>query len=173
MLTYLKPLLLISLLVLITPVAIAQKIAVVDINKAATDSDYAQSEINKLLESEDYKKSVERYKNLRAEVESLQKEGKANELTWSEQQKQDQLNKIRGRIKELKVLGGEIDNAKLAVNRRYMQELAPQMKQIIKEMVTEKKLDLLLSAEAAYYKAPASDITQELTERLNKSNATE
>jgi len=163
-----KQTLCILLFLFTAPFAVAQKIAVINIDKAAIESDYAQGEIKNLLESDGYKKQVEAYKGLRAEVEALQKEGKANELTWSEDQNKEQLNKIRSRVNQLQTLGGEIENAKSVVNRRLLKELTPKLKKIINDMILEKKLDLLLNAQAAHYVAPGSDLTKELTERLNK-----
>ncbi|MEO0442152.1 MAG: OmpH family outer membrane protein [Pseudomonadota bacterium] len=173
MLIKLQKIVLLSLLILLVPAAYAEKVAVVNLDKAAIDSDYAQQQIKQLVDGEDYKKNVERYQSLRAEVQALQQEGRANELTWSEAQKQAQLGKIRERVEALKKLGAELDSAKADLNRRLLKDLTPQLKQAVEQLVQEKKLDLLLNAQAAYYKAPGTDITEELTQRLNTLKTTD
>ncbi len=152
-------------------VVIAQQaIAVIDIERAAIQSNYAKSSIKKLQESDTFKKNLDLYKRLGGEFKALQNDGKTNGLTWSDEQKAAHTSKLEKKLAEINKVGGQLDSEKAAVERRIQKELTPKIEKIVPEIIKDKKLGLLLNSRAVYFRTPEYDITQELTDRLNKLN---
>jgi outer membrane protein len=145
-----------------------QNIAVIDIETAAIRSDYAKSEIEKLKQSDTFKKNLDEYNALGKEFQALQKEGQANGLTWSDEQKQAHKKKMEEKVVLLNKIGGQLDAEKAAVDKRIQQELTPRIEKIVPEIIKNKKIDLLLKSQAAYFVIPEYNITQDLIDRLNK-----
>lgn len=147
-----------------------QNIAVIDIEAAAINSDYAKSEIKKLRESKTFKANLTELERLKKEFNSLQEEAKANSLTWSDDQKKAHRKKLKEKVTEVNKVGGQLDAEKAAVDKRIQKELIPKIEEIVPKFIEEKKLGLLINARAAYYRTPDFDITQDLIDRLNKLN---
>ncbi|MGH1486282.1 MAG: OmpH family outer membrane protein [Cellvibrionaceae bacterium] len=143
-------------------------IAVIDIEAAAINSNYAKSSIAKLKDSETFKKNLEQYNLMGKEFQALQEEGKTNGLTWSDEQKKTHRKKLEIKVAELNKVGGRLDAEKAAVEARIQKELTPKIEEIVPKIIKEKQIGLLINARAAYFRTPDFDITKELINRLNK-----
>lgn len=159
-----------SIFVLTSWTAMADlRIAVVDIDRAIIASDYAKTELKKLQEDTTFKANLDKYSQLREQLQSHQKEASANNLTWSSGQKQDFKKELEGKLTDLNKLGQQLDQQRLTVERNIQQQLSPKIKQIMDDMIKEKQLSMLLRSDSLHYRKPEHDLTQELLERLNKA----
>ncbi len=158
-------------IIVFSSMAVAQQaIAVIDIERAAIQSDYAKNSIKKLQDSDTFKQNLAVYKRLGGEFKAMQKDGQTNGLTWSDEQKAAHTSKLEKKLAEINKIGGQLDSEKAAVERRIQKELTPKIEKIVPEIIKDKKLGLLLNSRAVYFRTPEYDITQELIDRLNKSN---
>ena len=157
------------LMCLLPGLALAQqKIAVINIEVAMLNSNYAKASIKVLKESAAYKAKLDEYGRLRKEFQSLNEEAKTNGLTWSDEQKLAHRKKVEAQVQVINKLGGELEAENVAVEKNIQKELTPKIEKIVSEIIKEKELGLLINARAAYFRTPDFDITKDLVERLNK-----
>lgn len=162
------PLLLIS--VLFNHATFAQgNIAIIDLNGAIRASDYSVKQYQLLQADENYKKLIETIKQVRSDLEQLQKEGETKSLTWSDEQKQAHQEKGQKKYAELNNLANQEASVRNRLDASVQQELAPRVETLVNEIIEEKKIGLLLKAQAVYFRTADFDITEELVKRLNSS----
>jgi outer membrane protein len=147
-----------------------EKVAVVDIEAAAINSDFAKKAIKDLNNSATFKKNGETYNNINNEIKKMQDDAKANGLTWSDEDKKIYNVKLEEKIKNLKRARAQLDQEQANVEQGIQKELTPKIEKIIPEIIKEKNIGLLINARAAYFRTPEFDITKELIDRLNKDN---
>ena len=146
-----------------------QKIAVINIEAAMLNSDYAKESIKKLKEKSSYKSKLDEYARLRKEFQALNEDAKTNGLTWSDKQKLAHKEKIEAKVQVINQVGSQLEAENVAVEKGIQQELTPKIEKIVSEMIKEKELGLLINARASYFHTPDFDITTQVIERLNKS----
>lgn len=162
--------LLVLLGVCFNPSAMAQgNIAVIDLNGAIRASDYSIKQYKLLQADENYKKLVEKIKQTRDDLEQLQKEGETKSLTWSDEQKQAHQEKGQKAYSELNNLANQEAAVRSRLDASVQQELAPNVEELVNAIIEEKKIGLLLKAQAVYFRTADFDITEELVKRLNAS----
>lgn len=147
-----------------------QNIAVIDFETAVSKSNYAKQAREKLESSESYQKKRARYNELGKELKAMEKEAKTNGLTWSDEQKQNHNQRAKDKVSEINKVGGQLEAEVGRVNKTMAQELNPKIDKILKELMAEKKIGLLLKAGTVHFATEDFDITQELLDRLNKTN---
>lgn len=139
----------------------------IDLSRALLLSDYAQQKLQGLKTDADYKKLSAQAKTLETELGELQKKGKANGLTWSDQQKQDHVKLMQGKIDQLRGITRQQAVMKQRVEANIEKELAPKVENIVNEIIKEKNIGLLVDSKAVYYRTAEFDITKEVVKRLN------
>ena len=144
-----------------------QNVFVIDIEAGALRSDYAKDVLKQATDTENYKKGIAAYNQLRAEFKGLQDDAKANGLTWSDEQKKTFNVKIENKLKEVNQLGGQLDSARNSLQGRVIQELTPDIEKIVQEIIEEKNIDILMNARTVSFVKPEFNITAELTKKLN------
>ena len=144
-----------------------QNVFVIDIEAGALRSDFAKDFLKKATDTENYTKGIAAYNKLRAEFKALQDDAKANGLTWSDEQKKTFNLKIEKKLKEVNQLGGQLDSGRNVLQSRVIQDLTPDIENIIQEIIEEKNVDVLMNARAVYFQKPEFNITAELTKKLN------
>ena len=145
------------------------KIMAVDLDRALLLSDYAQQQLQVLKSNADYKKFSTQAKGLETELAELQKKGKANSLTWSDQQKQDHVALMQGKIDQLRTITRQQTVMRQRAEAKVEQELAPKVETIVNDIIQEKNIGLLIDSKAVHYRTAEFDITKEVVERLNKA----
>lgn len=144
------------------------KVSVIDLNGALYSTNYAKSQLEALKNNAEYKSLTEQIKSLRKTLDALQKEGQTKSLTWSDEQKKQQVQKIQAKVGELNQAGNQREKLKADTEKRINQELGPKIEQVVNQILEEKGIGLLLNSQAVYHRTPAFDITTEVIERLNK-----
>jgi outer membrane protein len=146
-----------------------QNIAVVDIDGAVANSNYAKEAQKKLESSESFQKKRGRYNDLGKELQALKKDAQTNGLTWSDEQKRNHNNVAKGKLSEINTIGKQLESEISQINKKMAQELNPKIDEALNSIIKDKKLDLLLKARTVHYFSPQLDITKELLDRLNKA----
>ena len=156
------------LVLFLPPIVFAQSnIAIIDIEAAAINSNYAKQSIAELKESASFKKNFQQYNLMGKAFQALQEDGKTNSLTWSAEQKKSHQKKLEVKIAELNKIGGSLDKEKAAVEARIQKEFTPKIEAIVPKIIQEKQIGLLINARSVYFSTPDFDITKELVDRLN------
>lgn len=164
-----KQIILFFILLLPSLVFAEQNIAVIDVQGAVANSNYAKASLNKLQERETFKVNYSEYNTLGKEIQTLQEEGNTNGLTWSDDEKKKHQQVLREKISKFKRVSNKLESEKAAAERKILEDLSPKIDEILGAMIKEKKLDMLINSRAVYFKSPETDLTRELLERLNKA----
>lgn len=163
-----------SVLVLIalTPVLAhaQQNIAIIDIEGAALNSEYAKQQRKILEQNESFKQKRTQYSELGKNLQGMEQDAKTNGLTWSQEQKKAHNSEAKSKLNELNKLGQELDAEVKKMNATIAKELNPKIDAIVKAMLKEKNIGLLLKPNTVHFASPGFDLTPELLERLNKAN---
>ncbi|MCK7595680.1 OmpH family outer membrane protein [Microbulbifer sp. CAU 1566] len=153
---------------LFTGAAVAQtKVAVVNIQAAIMSTEKATSKINALKTSSEYSQLQNSAEGIRAEVQKMAEDAQKNGVTWSDEQKAEQQRKMNFKrsdfetaVKKLRAMEGQ------AV-QEIQKDLLPKAKAALEAVIKEKKLDLVLDANAAVYAGTGANLTEEVVKRLN------
>lgn len=145
------------------------KIAVVSLQEAILNTDAAQSQLNTLRNSADYKKN-------RAELEALQKSGKElveklkkDGPTMSKEQQADLTRKIENTRGDLEHIGRKLQEQEKELAQRLFYEMGNKAKTAVNEIIKSEGIGLLLDRQAALHADSGYNITPKVTEKLNKS----
>lgn len=156
-------------LLLLAPFALAGKVVVLNIEGAVLQTEAAKKAEKALKSREDFAALIAKAESLNAEIESLKKDKKTKSETWPADKIKEtdkKLNSLSASLQEVvKNIQGEQKKLFIAL----MQEMQPKLKAIIDEIVTAEKIDLIVSNQAALWVAPSSDITNKVTEKLDKA----
>jgi Skp family chaperone for outer membrane proteins len=144
-------------------------IGVISYEAVLTSSNYAQQQYEALQAEPKYKILIEEIQQLKTELEGMKKEGETKSLTWSDDQKRSHLEKGQAKVVKYKQLGAQALNIKKNVDMILEKQLGPRIEEIVNAMIKEKKIGLLLKAQAVYYSSADFNITEEVIKRLNKS----
>lgn len=161
-----KKLLGMAFAVLLSAQAMASEIAVLDFRAALLQSDAGQKAAQAPRQQVDQMKARLEQENrtLKDMVESL----KRDELTLSA----DELAKRRGEVNkkqaQLRQMVAAMQQQAQQMEQQLIQDLTPKGEAALKELIDERKLDAVISRQAAIYTNESVDITAELIEKLNK-----
>jgi len=144
------------------------KIGVVDLNGALAVADYSKQQLSALKNNSEFKDLAEKIKALKGDLQALQNEGEANALTWSQEQKQQQVKKMQGKVAELNGYGNQREKMKADLESRIGKELGPKIEKVVNQIIEEKGIGLLLNSQAVYFRTAEFDITNEVVDRVNK-----
>jgi len=144
------------------------KIGVIDLNGALAAADYSKQQLSALKNNAEFKGLAGKIKSLKSELQALQKEGEANSLTWSQEQKQQQVRKMQGKVAELNGYGSQREKMKSDLENRIGKELGPKIEKVVNQIIEEKGIGLLLNSQAVYFRTAEFDITNEVVDRVNK-----
>lgn len=144
----------------------ANEVAVIDFRAALLQSDLGKKEA-----VEPKKQVAEMDARLKSEQEKLKtmaNDLKRDELTLSpEELKKRRIELAQGQNKVRNMAAGMQRQAK-QLEQQLIQKLTPKGEVALKEIIKERKLDLVLNRELIIYAKANADITKELIERMNK-----
>ncbi|REG86882.1 OmpH family outer membrane protein [Marinomonas pollencensis] len=144
----------------------ANEVAVVDFRAALLQSDVGKQEA-----VEPKKQVAEMDARLKSEQEKLKTMAnnlKRDELTLApDELKKRRIELAQGQNKVRSMAAGMQRQAK-QLEQQLIQKLTPKGEAALKEIIKERKLDLVLNRELIIYAKANADITKELIERMNK-----
>lgn len=145
----------------------AEKIAVVDVQRAIIDTEMAKERLASLREEADFKGNMDEVEAIKKEgqalVEKLQKDGP---VMSSEQQAALQ-KKIQEKQADLEHIARKLQAKEQEVLQEIMVQRQEQTKKVISELIKSEGIGLLLDKRAAIHAEPGFDITAKVTSKLN------
>lgn len=155
---------------LLSAVSFAEgKVVVLDIQAAMLNTDLAKKEIATLDKNPEYAAMKAKLDGLVADIKKLQATAEKDGLTWSPEQQAEHRKKVEYVRADYELAGKKLQAEQQAVMQRVMQELSPKMRTVLDQLAAADNIGIILSSQAAIHAVPASDITQKLTEMLNKA----
>lgn len=159
-------------LLLCSSFALAEgKVVVLDLQAAVLSTDVAQRQLAALERDEDYAALRARYENLAADLESFQEDAQKNAMTWSEeqqQQKQEEAQRLRNDY-ERAVQG--LQGARQQVMQAVMQQMGNTTQNVLVQLIEAEEIGLVLNSQSAFHASADYDITDQVTELINKAMA--
>lgn len=159
-----------TLFLMATTPAMAGKIVVFNPQAAVLSTEAAKKRDAELKADKNFAALVASIENLRAELIALQKDAEKNGMTWSADQQAEYKKKMTNLNDDFQLAQKKAQSEQNAAVGKLMQDAEAKLEPILKAIMEEKDIDLILHAQAAVIAKPVSDITMEVTARLNKAN---
>jgi outer membrane protein len=148
-----------------------EKVAVVDVQGAILQTDYAQTRLNEVRDQADYKKNKAEYDRLKSEGEALLKTFQKDAAVMSQDQKVAAQGKLSSMQEDLDHVTGKLQQAEQGVAQALLQEMAPKVQEVLREIIEKDGIGLLLQRNAVIHAEPGYSITATVTDKLNQLNA--
>ncbi len=156
-------------LVAFAPSVLAAKTAVFNPQVAILGTDAAKKRTDQLKTDKDFSALVAKIENLRSEMIALQKDAEKNGMVWTAEQQADHQKKMSFLNEDFQLASKKAQAEQQAVLMKLMQETEAKLEPILKDIMAEKKIDVILHPQATVIFKPSADITKLVTERLNKA----
>lgn len=146
------------------------KIAVIDVQRAISNSDVAKARIETFSAQPDVKETIATLEALKADGQKMVEKLRAEEAILSAEQKAELQKKIQGVQSDMQYEGKKLQQANTELEQAIMRELNPYIGKIIDEIVQQEGIGLLLNnnPQIVLFSDTSYDITPKVTERLNK-----
>lgn len=156
---------------LCSSVALAEgKIVILDLQAAVLNTDAAQQQLATLEKNEDYTALRTRYENLAGDLERFQEDAQKNSMTWSEEKKQEKQSEAQNLRTEYERAVQGLQGARQQVMQAVMQQMGSTTEDVLEQLIEAEKIDLVLNSQSAFHASDAYDITDQVTEMINKAN---
>jgi outer membrane protein len=144
------------------------KIAVVDVQGAILQTDVAQKRIGEIRNQDEFKKNKAEYDRLKAEGEALLKKFQKDAAVMSQEQKVEAQNKLGSMQDDLDHVTGKLQQTEQAAGQALLQEMAPKVQEVLREIIEKDGIGLLLQRNAVIHAEPSYSITAQVTDKLNQ-----
>jgi outer membrane protein len=145
----------------------ADKIAIVNVQRAIVDTDTAKQRLESLRKEADFKANMKDVDKIKKEgqslVEKLQKDGPV----MSTDQQAALQKKIQEKQADLEHIARKLQAREQEVLQEIMAQQQEQTKSVINDIIKSEKIGLLLDSRAALHAEPGYDITAKVTQKLN------
>ena len=167
--TIFKKLVAATALTLLPLVALAQgKIAVVNLEAAILQSDYAQQRLAEFEANEDFMADKSQYEKVVAEIKEIQANFERDQAAMSEDQKVAARQKLASKQSDLEYVVKKLQAMQQQNAQRVFQELAPKAQEVLQQVIATEQIGLLLSRQAVLHADMGYDVTAKVTDKLNQ-----
>ena len=146
------------------------KIKVVDVQGAILQTDMAQKRLGEIREQADYKKNKAEYDRIKSEGEALLKTFQKDAAVMSKDQKDAAQKKLSAMQEDLDHVTGKLQQAEQSAGQALLQEMAPKVQDVLREIIEKDGIGLLLQRNAVVHAEPSYSITAQVTDKLNQLN---
>jgi len=145
------------------------KVAVLDLESAVMMTDFAKEKLKAMESQSDYIELKKKMEGLQKDAEKKSAEAKKEGPTWTADQSANYLKDRDFMQKDMQLADQKMRALYTDMESNIMKEMDDKIKNAIKECITEQKISVLIRAEAAFMASPDSNITADVTEKLNKA----
>ena len=147
------------------------KIAVVDVQGAILATDVAQKRLAEVRGQDDYKADKAEYDRLKSEFEELVKKYQKDAAVMSPEQQEAARTKLSSKQADLEHVTGKLQQTEQAAGQALLQEMAPKVQEVLRDIITQDEIGLLLQRNAIIHAEAGYSITAKVTDKLNQLNA--
>ncbi len=144
------------------------KIAVVDLQEAILQTDLAQKRLAEVRGQEDYKADKAEFDKLKAEFDELLAKFQKDAAIMSQEQQVAARNKLASKQGDLEHVTGKLQKAEAAAGQALLQEMAPRVQTVLKEIIAKEGIGLLLQRQAVIHADAGYSVTAKVTDKLNQ-----
>ncbi|WP_201772690.1 OmpH family outer membrane protein [Endozoicomonas numazuensis] len=153
-------------LLLLSPLAQAQKIAVVDSEMAVLESDSAKKYAKEAEKM--FAPKIKQLKALQDDIKGLEQKLKKDGPTLTDGQRENRQLEIKRKFEDLQLQDRQLRGEKARSDQAELGKMRPKLEKAIDEVSKELNYDLVLERGAVRFVKPEFDITRKVIERMNK-----
>lgn len=158
-----------TLFIALPTLAVAQgKIAVVDLEAAILQSDYAQARLNEFETSEDFAADKTEFEGLRKEFDKLVQDFQRDQAAMSEDQQVSARQKLASKQSDIEYVAKKLQSMQQQNGQRVFQELAPKAREVLRDIIATDGIGLLLQQQTVIHADLGYSITAKVTDKLNQ-----
>ena len=147
------------------------KIAVVDLQEAILQTDLAQKRLQEVREQDDYKSDKAEFDKLKTEFDGLVKDFQKDAAVMSQDQQLAARKKLASKQADLEHVTGKLQQAEQGAGQALLQEMAPKVQEVLREIITAEGIGLLLQRASVIHADAGYSITAKVTDKLNQAAA--
>ena len=146
-----------------------QKIVVLDPTAAIMGTAVAKAKFEKMQKSPDFAATKAKLDGLKADIQALQAAYKKDSAVWDDAKRAESEKKMQSLATDYQFEGKKLQNEQQALAQQVMQEMAPKMEAIVKQLVESEKITMIVDAKSVMMAKPENDLTLKVTELMNKA----
>ena len=146
----------------------ADKIAVVDLQEAILQTDVAQKRLQEVRGQKDYKADKAEFDRLKKEFDDMVKKFQKDAAVMSQEQQAAARQKLASKQADLEHVTGKLQQAEQSAGQALLQELAPKVQDVLRELISSEGIGLLLQRGAVIHADASYSITAKVTDKLNQ-----
>jgi outer membrane protein len=145
------------------------KIAVVDLQEAILQTDLAQQRLNDVRNQDDYKADKAEFDRLKKEFDELVKDFQKDAPVMSQENQIAARKKLASKQADLEHVTGKLQQAEQGAGQALLQEMAPKVQEVLREIITAEGIGLLLQRASVIHADAGYSITAKVTDKLNQA----
>jgi outer membrane protein len=150
--------------------AVQGKVAVLDPQLAIISTDEAQKRLKALDSQPDFDSNKKALDKLKKDYEDTVKQLQKDMATLSAEQKDAQGKKLESKRSDMEHIARKLQASQQDLLQSLMQEMEPKFKKVVSDLIKSENIGLLLDARAVMHVDAGFNITNKVTEQLNKAN---
>ena len=161
----------ITLMALLTASAVTQaqgRIAVVDLEQAILQTDFAQQRLRDFEASEAFAEDRTEFDSLKGELDQLFQNFQRDQAAMSDDEKVAAQQKLASKNADLEYVAKKLQSLQQQNAQRVFQELVPAARQVLGEVIETDQIGLLLQAQSVIHADLGYNITAKITDKLNQ-----
>jgi len=162
----------ITLMALLTASAFTHaqgRIAVVDLEQAILQTDFAQQRIRDFEASEAFAEDRAEFDSLKGELDQLIQNFQRDQAAMSDDEKVAAQQKLASKNADLEYVAKKLQSLQQQNAQRVFQELVPAARQVLGEVIETDQIGLLLQAQSVIHADLGYNITAKITDKLNQT----
>ena len=144
------------------------KIAVVNVQEAILQTDYAAKRLSQVRDESDYKADKAEYDRLKEEFDALVSKLQKDMAVMSQEQQMASRKKLASKQADLEHVTGKLQQAEQSAGQSLLQELSPKVQEVLRELIATEGIGLLLQRTSVIHADAGYSITAKVTDKLNQ-----
>jgi outer membrane protein len=144
------------------------KIAVVNLQEAIMQTDFAQKRLEAVRTEEDYKADKAEYDRLKGEFDELVKKLQKDMAVMSQDQQIAARKKLTSKQGDLEHVTGKLQQVEQAAGQALLQEMSPKVQEVLRNLIATEGIGLLLQRSSVIHADAGYSITAKVTDKLNQ-----
>jgi len=145
------------------------KVAVLDLERAVMTTDVAREKIKTLESQNDYIEMQKKIEGLQKDAAKKAADAQKEGPTWTAEQQANYRKEMDFIQKDLELADQKMRAQYGDIISGIMKDMDQKIKDAVNQCITEDKITLLIKRDAVFMASPDTDITAEVTAKLNKA----
>jgi outer membrane protein len=147
------------------------KIAVVNVEQAILQTDYAQKRLGEERDRQEYKSDKEEFDRLKSEFDGLVAEFQKDAAVMSQEQQLAARKRLASKQADLEHVAGKLQQTEQEVGQALLEEMSPKVQEVLQELIATEGIGLLLQRGSVIHADSGYSITAKVTDKLNQAFA--